>query len=330
MTQATNSKNIGILLTNLGTPSEPTPKAVRHYLAEFLSDPHVIQIPRLLWWFILHGIVLQTRPAKSARLYQKIWTPVGSPLLVNSQKILQKLQILLKKRLIPAKVVLGMRYGEPSLKKALAELNTANVAKLLIFPLYPQYSNTTTASTVAAIKRELAILKWQPEQLHVIDAYATNSNYISALTNSINAFWQRQSPGQKLLFSFHGIPKRLIDKGDPYYQQCLATATTVVKQLHLTENQWQVVFQSRFGRAGWLQPYCQQVLQSLPQQGYRHIDIICPGFAVDCLETLEEIAITNKELFFAAGGKSLNYIPALNDSDHHIHALANMIIDAAG
>lgn len=317
---------LGILITNLGTPSSPTPQDVKRYLAEFLWDPHVVQIPRVLWWFILKGFVLRTRPKKSAQLYQKIWAKEGSPLLVHSQNIQKKMHCAMERRGLKTHFVLGMRYGKPSLAKALNELYTKNVKKIVILPLYPQYSTTTTASTLAEIKKQLALFSWQPA-LHAIENYANHSSYIKALSSSIITHRLKNPPAQKLLFSFHGIPKKLLKKGDPYFEQCMATATHVATELQLSKEEWEVVFQSRFGREEWLQPYCNQVLQDLPKQGIKHIDVICPGFPADCLETLEEMAITNKEFFYAAGGTTFNYIPALNDSNLHIECLSQILLD---
>lgn len=314
---------IGILLTNLGTPSEATTKSVRRYLAEFLADPYVVAIPRWIWLPILYGLVLTIRPRRSAKLYQKIWTEQGSPLLTGCQAVLKKLQMVFDHNTKPT-IALGMRYGEPSLLEALLELRQAQVNKILVLPLYPQYSKTTTLSTVAKIKRHLDDLKWQVE-IECIQHYAEQNDYISALANQITEFWRTNKRGQKLLFSFHGIPKKLSYQGDPYENLCFATANAVATKLNLSEDVWQVVFQSRFGREEWLKPYCAEVLRKLPDDGYRSIDIICPGFPIDCLETLEEIAITNKEIFIQAGGMEYNYIPSLNDSNEHIEALQKIL-----
>ncbi|MBA2653615.1 MAG: ferrochelatase [Gammaproteobacteria bacterium] len=324
----TNPPKIGVLITNLGTPDQPTPSAVKKYLKEFLWDPFIVQIPRPLWWLILNGIILRTRPKKSAKLYQKIWTKSGSPLLVFSSELVRKLRGAMTSRGYTFKYALGMRYGEPSIKQALINLREQGVTQIIGFPLYPQYSTTTTASTVHAIKKQLQQLKWEPT-LHFIENYAYEPSYISALAHTIHNHWQKQIPGQKLLFSFHGIPKKLIAKGDPYFDQCLDTAAQVASKLNLEEKKWGVVFQSRFGREEWLQPYCNKVLQDLPKEGYKHIDVICPGFAVDCLETLEEMAITNKKIFHQAGGLIYNYISALNTTDLHIQSLSDILIKNA-
>jgi len=316
---------IGVLLVNLGTPDAPTTKALRKYLREFLSDPRVVKIPRLLWWLILYGFILPFRPQRSAKLYQNIWTKQGSPLKVLSQQLTDKIQQQLDQQAPDTyRVVLGMRYGNPSIKAALATLPLANMEKLIIFPLYPQYSATTTASVFDGVAAALQKSNWLP-QLTMINQYASNPAYITAIAESIKQYWQQNGRGEKLLFSFHGIPKQFISDGDPYEAYCKLTTTQVAQQLDLTADEWQLVFQSRFGKAEWLTPYCDITLQGLAQKGYKTIDIICPGFAVDCLETLEEIAIQNKELFIQAGGEKLNYIPALNDSDPHANLLANII-----
>lgn len=308
---------IGVLLTNLGTPSAPTTHAVKKYLAEFLSDPRVVEIPKLLWRLILHGIVLRTRPKKSAKLYEKIWQPEGSPLLIHSQRLAEKLQNILPE---PYKVVLGMRYGQPSIAAALNELKKYPIKSLIILPLYPQYSSTTTASTFDAVGAVLK--KWRiiPE-VHFISSYYGNKNYISALADSVRS----QIKKDYLLFSFHGLPQRFVDSGDPYQQQCFTTANLVAEKLQLPQEKWGVVFQSRFGKAKWIQPYCDATLKKMPAQGCKNISIICPGFSVDCLETLEEIAIQNRQFFLEAGGENFNYIPALNDTNQHAEMLAGIL-----
>lgn len=307
---------IGVLLTNLGTPDAPTPAALRCYLAEFLSDPRVIEIPKLLWWPILHGIILRTRPQRSAALYQKIWTPEGSPLLVYSQRLAEKLQQQLGSNI---KVALGMRYGNPSINHALEELR--NTQKVIILPLYPQYAASTTGSTFDAVVNVLKKWRHVPE-LHFIQPYHQEPAYIAAITETIRMHWDGQS---HLLFSFHGLPQRAVKLGDPYQRQCQATAYAIAETLHLNPDQWRVVFQSRFGYAEWLQPYCDKTLQSLPQQGIKSVTVVCPGFAIDCLETLEEIMQQNRDIFIKAGGESFRYIPALNNSEAHIKMITMII-----
>lgn len=311
---------IGILLTNVGTPANSDIRSVRKYLAEFLSDPRVIQIPKLIWWPLLHGIILRTRPKYSAHNYQKIWLKTGSPLLVYCQNIAKKLKTLLATQVIDVQI--GMRYGQPSIATSLKQLQAQHCEKILIFPLFPQYSNTTTAATFDAVTQTLKTWQVLPE-LRMINHYYREESYLHAAVQSIKKMWQVEQ--NYLLFSFHGIPQAYVAKGDPYPQHCYETAENIAKQLNLSINQWSVAFQSRLGRTPWLQPYTDKVLQTLPAQGIKKIDVICCGFAVDCLETLEEIAIQNKALFLEKGGQAFRYIPALNDSNEHINALALII-----
>lgn len=311
---ATN--NVGVLLCNVGTPDAPTPAAVRRYLAEFLSDKRVVEIPRLLWWPILHGIILRFRPKKSAALYQKIWTAAGSPLLTYSQQLATLLEQQLN---LP--VALGMHYGHPSIQSALENLRTRHVAKLFILPLYPQYSATTTAATFDLVTNVLKQWRVIPE-IRMLTDYADDPIYIDALAQSIRS---AQTTSSHLLFSFHGIPKRNILKGDPYQQRCLLTAQRVAEALQLTPEHYHVSFQSRLGRAEWLQPYTDKTLAALPTLGIKQLQVICPGFAVDCLETLEEIAIQGKKQFLTAGGMEFHYIPALNTCPGQLAVLKNLI-----
>jgi len=318
--------SVGILLTNLGTPDSPTPAAVRKYLAEFLSDPRVIEIPKLLWWFVLHGIILRTRPRRSANAYTSIWTDEGSPLLVISKKQTEKIADLLRQKFDPTiKVELAMRYGVPSIQTGLEKLQRANVNRLLIFPLYPQYSAATTASTFDAVAEVLKTWRWLPE-IRMINHYHDHPAYIIALANSIKHHWQQHEKAEKLLFSFHGLPKHYFLAGDPYHCECNKTASLIAEQLKLHENQWQITFQSRFGPREWLQPYTDTTLKELGAQGVKHVQVVCPGFAADCLETLEEINMQNRAFFTEAGGQQFSYIPALNDDHEHIEALCNIII----
>lgn len=314
----------GILLINLGTPAAPTIKAVRKYLAEFLSDPRVVEIPRWLWWPILHGVVLNIRPKKSVKLYQKIWTNEGSPLLSISQKQTLALQKKFDQEFSATKIMLAMRYGNPSIDEALKTLKQNNIQKLIVLPLYPQYSAATTASTFDKVISVLKKWRTVPEFIF-INHYFDNPDYINAIADSIQQFWQQHGKGEKLLFSFHGLPQNSIAKGDPYYDQCQQTAKLIAEKLQLSEVAWQMVFQSRFGAQKWLQPYCDKTLEQLAKQGCKKIDVICPGFAADCLETLEEMAIRNKKIFLDAGGKQFHYIPALNDSSSHINTLTNTL-----
>ncbi len=316
---------VGVLLTNLGTPDAPTPAALRRYLGEFLWDRRVVEAPRPLWWLLLNGIILRLRPARSAHAYQRVWTEQGSPLLSISRQQEQALRVALEQRLAqPVKLVLGMRYGNPSLGQALAELEQAGIERLLVLPLYPQYSATTSASTFDAIAGLFAQRRNIPE-LRFLRDYHIEPGYIRALAQSIRRHRQRHGSADKLLLSFHGIPKRYADLGDPYREQCQASAAAVAAELGLAAEQWQAVFQSRFGRQEWLQPYTDQTLQALPEAGVRSVDLICPGFSADCLETLEENAMVNRDLFLAAGGERFSYIPCLNAEPEHIEFLAELI-----
>ena len=315
----------GILITNLGTPNAPTPAALRKYLAEFLSDPRVIETPRLLWWPILHGVILRLRPRRSARAYRKIWTDAGSPLLVISKKQCRAIRsVLADEAGAPLHIELGMRYGNPSIRSALEKLCSYNIDKLLVLPLYPQYSAATTASTFDAVADVLKTWRRIPE-LRVIRSYHDGPGYIAALVESIRGHWAQHGKPDKLLFSFHGLPRSYVLAGDPYQDECIATARLVARQLDLREETWAVSFQSRFGPLEWLQPYTDKLLQEWGRSGIGHVQVTCPGFAADCLETLEEIEIQNKEFFLTAGGKVFSYIPALNDGPRHIAALCDII-----
>lgn len=313
------ANNIGILLTNIGTPAAPTTSAVRSYLREFLSDPRVVEFPRALWLPILYGYILMTRPRHSAKLYQKIWTDNGSPLLIYSRNIAQALQ---KNLSLP--VALGMHYGKPSIESALTELRNNHVEKVLILPLYPQYSATTTASSFDMVARALKSWRNIPE-IRMVRDYAEDKNYLDALSKSVIATWNSRGVAEHLLFSFHGIPKNYNDSGDPYRESCFQTAKRLAEKLGLKPDTWSVSFQSRLGKTEWLQPYTENVLAELPQRGVHSVQVICPGFAVDCLETLEEIAIRGKESFFAHGGKEFFYIPALNDGMAQVQMLAKLV-----
>ncbi len=315
----------GVLITNLGTPDAPTPAALRKYLGEFLSDPRVIETPKIIWWFVLHCIILRTRPRKSAEAYKKVWTNNGSPLLDISLKQREAIQHQLEQKYkSPLKVELAMRYGNPSIKIGLEKLQKANATRILILPLYPQYSAATTASTFDAISDVLKKWRWIPE-VRMINHYHDNPDYISALANSIKKYWQTHTKPEKLLFSFHGLPKDYFLAGDPYHCECHKTARLVAEKLALQEDEWQLTFQSRFGPREWLQPYTDITLKELAANGTKSVQIICPGFSADCLETIEEIDMQNRDFFTAAGGEEFSYIPALNDSDEHINVLCKLI-----
>ncbi len=316
------SQGQGILLVNLGSPSSAQTADVRQFLREFLGDSRVVNLPRILWWLILNLFILPFRPRKSAHAYKRIWTENGSPLLVFTQQLTAKL----KARYGNDKMLIdcAMRYGKPLLREKLRDFKKLGVDEIVVVPLYPQYSSTTTASVFDVVAEEFVSWRHMPS-LRFISDYYQSPAYIEAIAASIRQHWQNHGQAGLLLMSFHGLPAKLTDLGDPYYHHCQATARLIVDKLGLHDNQWQLVFQSRFGKAEWLQPYCVEVLQNLPKQGIKQVDVICPGFAVDCLETLEEIAITNKDIFIGAGGKSYRYIPALNDSDAHAELIFDLI-----
>lgn len=318
---------IGVLLINLGTPDSCTPRDVRRYLKEFLSDPRVVEMPRAIWWLILRLAILTTRPRKSARAYQKIWGADGSPLLAISRRQQHKLQEHWNAHNGPAArkvaVALGMRYGNPSIASALAELDAAGVRRLLALPLYPQYCAATTASAFDALCAALSRRRRIPA-LRMIDQYHDHRNYIAALAGSVRDY-RRAHGGAMLLMSFHGIPQSYADAGDPYRDQCHRTARLLAGQLGLAEGAWRVSFQSRFGHRPWLRPYTDETLVELARGGARDVQVICPGFSADCLETLDEIAIENRAVFLRAGGANFGCIPCLNDNDAHIAALRGLI-----
>lgn len=312
-----------VLLVNLGTPAEPSPAALRRYLAEFLWDPRVVEIPRLPWWLILHGIILRVRPAKSAAKYRSIWLPEGSPLLHWTTRLGQRLQGQLGEGGAPVPVRVAMRYGEPAVARALDALVADGARRILVLPLYPQYAAATTASSFDAVAAWSGRRRRLPDLRFVAD-YHDDPGWVAALAGSIRAFWQREGRGELLAMSFHGLPERSRTLGDPYFDQCQASARLVAAALGLREDEYVVTFQSRFGKAKWLQPYTEPTLQRLAREGRRRIDIVCPGFAADCLETLEEIAQEARAAFLAAGGAELRYIACLNDSDAAVKAMAGI------
>jgi len=320
---------VGVLLTNLGSPDAPTAKALRVYLREFLSDPRVVEIPRLIWLCILHGIILRIRPAKSAKLYESIWQDEGAPLITISQKQQQKIQQILTKEYGDNVVVeLAMRYGNPSISSALRSFQQQGISHLVILPLYPQYASPTTGSTFDALSQEIKQWRWVPT-LHFLSGYHTNKGYISALANSVIEHINEHGVPDKLVLSYHGMPEAFREWGDPYYDMCIETTSLLSAELMqkttLLENTIISTFQSRFGKAPWLQPYTDETLSELPAQGNKHIAILSPAFSADCLETLEELVHENREIFIEAGGEQYHYITALNDRDDHVNALVDVI-----
>jgi len=317
---------IAILLLNLGTPDEPTAPAVKRYLAEFLGDPRVVELPRLLWLPILHGIILNTRPAKSAAKYAKIWTTEGSPLKVHTERQAKLLKGLLGERgRKNLRIDWAMRYGNPSIPVVLDRLATDGVTEILVLPLYPQFAGSTTVSTQDAVNAWLKRRK-QPPAVRWVNDYPTDPGYIGALAASIRDHWAAHGRSEKLIMSFHGIPQRSVDQGDPYADQCHATAQALAAALSLPADAWLATFQSRFGAAKWLQPYTQPTLEALACDGLKRVDVICPGFPADCLETLEEISMECREAFLHAGGETFHYIPCLNERADWIAALADIAL----
>lgn len=317
----------GILLVNLGSPKEPSVAAVREYLKEFLSDPYVVPVPRLLWWIILHGWILNTRPAKSAEKYQLIWTNEGAPLIVHSQRQTSLLKGFLGQDGQHPAIALAMRYGKPAIAEMLSSLKEKGCTSILVIPLYPQYASSTTGSIMEVVQTWAKINKDIPK-IHVVKDFYDFPPYIEALAQSIRDFWQKNAlpdTSSRLLMSFHGMPQKRIDQGDPYLSHCMKTAALLAKRLSLPENTWSVSFQSRFGKGKWLQPDTASVLQSLGERGIKRVDIICPGFISDCLETLEEIAIEGKNTFLSSGGKEFNMIACLNEREDWIHALVELV-----
>jgi protoporphyrin/coproporphyrin ferrochelatase len=316
----------GVLLVNLGTPEAPTAQALRPYLAEFLGDPRVIEYPRWLWQLILHGVILRIRPARSAHAYARVWTPEGSPLRVGSERLADALHARFQHgQRGPVRVALAMRYGRPSVRTQIEQMQHEGVRRLLVLPLYPQYSATSTGSVIDAVADTFKQLRWPPE-LRIVNDYHDDDGHLEALALSIERWWATHGRGDKLLLSFHGIPQRYVNAGDPYFHQCQTTATKLRERLGLDETQLLVSFQSRVGREPWLQPYTDITVQRLAAEGVKRIDVACPGFAVDCLETLEEIAMQNRDFFIAAGGEALRYIPALNDSAQQVDSLSALIL----
>jgi len=315
-----------VLLCNLGTPEAPTAPAVRRYLAQFLADPRVVEIPRLLWWPILHGIILRVRPAKSAAKYATVWLPEGSPLKVWTEKQAKLLGGYLGERGHRVKVAYAMRYGAPAIGDQLDALKAAGATRVLVLPMYPQYCAATTASVNDAIYQWGQRVRSLPE-LRFVNRYHDDPGYIEALAQKVlNRWTSLGGRPQRLVMSFHGMPRRTRDLGDPYQAECLETARLLARRLDLKDGDWVATFQSRFGRAEWLQPYTEPTLVALAREGVKRVDVVCPGFTADCLETLEEIAQEAREAFLHAGGAEFNYIPCLNDQHEWIAALSAIAI----
>lgn len=321
-----STERVGLVLVNLGTPEEPTAKGLRPYLREFLSDPRVIELPKLWWSLILNGPILLTRPKKSAALYEEIWTEEGSPLKVTTEKITEKLKRNLEQHIgSPLEVAYAMRYGNPSIASVLRGLKEKNVRRFFILPLYPQYSATSSGTVFDAVAKELIKWRWVPE-LRTVMQYHDHPGYISALAASVRQRWDKEGMPEKLVMSFHGIPRRYFDGGDPYHCHCHKTARLLAEKLGISEDLYMVTFQSLFGKEEWIRPYTDETMEALAKSGVKKLDVICPGFAADCLETLEEIEGENKEIFLEHGGEQFRYIPALNDGDEIIQALSDIAL----
>lgn len=321
---------VGILVANLGTPDAPTRPALRRYLKEFLSDPRVIELSRPFWWLILNGIILNTRPQAVAKLYHEIWSEEGSPLLAITRRQAAALESQLARRIgSPVHTAAAMRYGNPSIGAALRDLRQKGCRRILVLPMYPQYAAATTASTFDAVTAELQSWRWVPE-LRTIHSYHDRPGYTEALAASIREVWEKDGEPERLVFSFHGIPQRYFDEGDPYHCLCHKTARLTAEALGLPKERYLVAFQSLFGKEEWIKPYTDVTIRALGKSGVKRLDVICPGFAADCLETLEEIDGQNREFFLESGGEHFRYIPALNDREDHIDGLTELLLEHLG
>jgi len=322
-TYAENSKT-GVLLVNLGSPDDTTEQGLRRYLREFLWDPRVVEVPRFIWWCALNFFILRVRPKKSAETYKQVWTDKGSPLTVITRSQADKVRSKLVAEYGDELVVdFAMRYGNPSIPDVLAKFRQEKVRRLLVLPMYPQYCAATSASVMDAIFSELMTWRVMPE-IRSIMHYHESPEYIEAVANSVRRKWDEKGRADRLLFSFHGIPKRYVDAGDPYFDECQKTAANVAENLSLTDN-WYITFQSRFGREEYLTPYTDKTLTQWAKDGIKHVEVICPGFSADCLETLEEIEDENKGYFQENGGEKFDYIQSLNDSDEHISMISSLV-----
>ncbi|MEW6314716.1 MAG: ferrochelatase [Pseudomonadota bacterium] len=316
-----------VLLVNLGTPDAPTPQALRPYLREFLSDPRVVEIPRPVWWLILNGIILNLRPKESAKKYASIWTSEGSPLLVHTQRQTKLLQGFLGDRIkSPLVVDYAMRYGNPSIPSVMTKLREQGCDRILVVPMYPQYAASATATVCDVVFAELQQMRNAPA-VRTIKHFHDHLGYIAALAQNIRDHWMQNGHPDCLLMSFHGVPRFSLDKGDPYHCECQKTGRLLAEALGLAPTQYRITFQSRFGRAEWLQPYTAATLEELGKQGVKRVDAVCPGFIADCLETLEEIAMEGKETFLHSGGKEYHFIPCLNEREDWIKALTDIVLD---
>ncbi len=315
-----------VVLVNLGTPEAPTAPALRRYLKQFLSDPRVVEIPKPIWWLILNGIILNIRPKKSAAKYASVWLAGGSPLRVHTESQAKALQVVLNERGHHLTVTSAMRYGEPALPRVLSQLKAQGVQRILLLPMYPQYAASTTATVIDEAAQWLQQTRNQPE-MRFVRNYHDHPGYLAALEKSVRQHWQQHGPlgdGDRLLISFHGLPKRSLDLGDPYFCECHKTGRLLAERLGLTAERYEICFQSRFGKAEWLQPYTAPTLKAWGKAGLRRVDVVCPGFSADCLETLEEIAMEGQEIFHSAGGGDYHYIPALNATAPWIKALGDL------
>ena len=319
--QHENEQKKGVLIAYLGTPDSPDVLSVRRYLKEFLSDPRIIEVPKIIWWFILNIFILNFRSFNSARLYKSIWTDGGSPLLVNCLKIKEKVQKSLPSNY---QVALGMRYGNPSIKSALNELKEANCRDIEVITLFPHYSATTVGSIFDAVSTEIKSWRWVPS-VKFLNSYHDNPLLIEILSERIKKSFDSQGKPDKLVFSYHSIPKKYFDSGDPYHCLCQKTSRLIAEKLSLDEKDYITAFQSRFGPSEWLKPYTSETMKSLPKEGIKSVQVVSPGFGVDNLETLQEIDIENKEYFEDAGGENFHYIPCLNDDDDHVEFLISLI-----
>jgi len=318
---------VGILLLNLGTPDAPTTSALRKYLREFLSDTRIIELPKILWQLLLQTIILLTRPPRVAKLYKSIWMEGGSPLLVYTSSLAKKLEQSLRLQAgNPIHVRVGMRYGSPSVASALRELKDQHCSRIIFIPLFGQYSSTTVGSGFDALCKELVTWRWVPD-LRTINQFHDHPEYIKALANNVRAHWDKNGKGEKLLMSFHGVPLRYVLAGDPYHCHCHKTGRLLAEELGLNESEYFIAFQSQFGKEEWIKPTTDKTLIAWAEAGMKSVDVICPGFLVDCLETIEEIAEENKENFLHHGGERYHYIPSLNDSPAFVEVLENLCLE---